>query len=137
MLSFFTLENRKRNTKLVCSKIYEEIKDIPYIFTYFVIGHVIFSIVFGFGIIFAKVDSLFFFLSLMVLYVQILTNLYFNGCFLTKIERQIIGKSWYGFPYTQIYKHPTTFKVNTTMWFNIILMLLISSLKIYYFYTSP
>ena len=37
MLSFFTLENRKRNTKIVCDNIYEFIKDIPYILFMFVI----------------------------------------------------------------------------------------------------
>ena len=38
MLSFFTLENRKRNTKIVCDgQSMNYIKDIPYILFIFVI----------------------------------------------------------------------------------------------------
>ena len=134
MLSFFTLENRKKNTELFCSKIYEEIKDIPNIFTYLLVGHYFFAIVFGLGIIIGKLDSFFFFLSVIVLWCQLILNFYFHGCIITKIERKWYGKSWYGFPYSQLYKNPTPFKVNSTALLSIILMLLISALRIYYFY---
>ena len=92
MLSFFTLENRKRNTNIVCDTIYESIKDIPYILYIFVISHAIFTIIIAYGIIFTKVRSAFFIISFLCLIIQLTTNLYFNGCFLTKIERKMLGK---------------------------------------------
>ena len=137
MLSFFTLENRKRNTKKVCDGIYEFIKDIPYILFIFISVHAIFTIVIAYGIIFTKIHSKFFIISFLCLIIQITTNLYFKGCFLTKIERKMLGKKWYGFPYTQMFKNPSTVKVNVVFGTSILSMFMIAIIRIIINYKSP
>ena len=137
MLSFFTLENRKRNTKIVCDSIYEYIKDIPYILFIFVISHAVFTVVIAYGIIFTKIRSTFFIISFLCLIIQLTTNLYFKGCFLTKIERRMLGKKWYGFPYTQMFKNPSTKKVNIVFGTSIISMFIIAFTRIIINYKSP
>jgi hypothetical protein len=42
-------------------------------------------------------------LSICILYIQLLLNIYDNGCFLMKLERKYVGKHWYGF-YTPLVK---------------------------------
>ena len=135
-ITWITLENRKKNTKLVCDNIHELIKDIPYIFTIFVICHAVLIIIIINGLLFKKVGSIYFAISLTMLLVQIITNLYFNGCILTKIERKMVGKWWYGFPYTQLLKNPTPFKVNSIMWGVMSSLLFFSLFKINH-YMSP
>ena len=49
----------------------------------------------------SNINLLFF--SICVLYIQLLLNIYDNGCFLMKLERKYVGKQWYGF-YTPIVK---------------------------------
>ena len=137
MLSFFTLENRKRNTKIVCDSIYEFIKDIPYILFIFISVHAIFTIVIAYGIIFTKIQSKFFIISFLCLIIQLTTNLYFKGCFLTKIERKMLGKKWYGFPYTQMFKNPSTTKVNIVFGTSILSMFMIAIIRIIVNYKSP
>ena len=137
MLSFFTLENRKRNTNIECDTIYESIKDIPYILYIFVISHAVFTVVIAYGIIFTKIRSIFFIVSFLWLIIWIITNLYFNGCFLTKIERKMLGKNWYGFPYTYIFKEPSTTKVNIIFGISIISIFMIAIIRIITNYKSP
>ena len=132
MLSFLTLENRIKNTEFISTNIYEMIKNIPNIFIYFTFCHYILAIIYALGIIFSNGNSYIFYLSLVILFVTIITNFYFNGCILTKIERKLSNNDWYGFPYTQIFKEPNTFKTNLTFFSGISGLLLFAIVKIYY-----
>ena len=51
-----------------------------------------------------------------MLFIQVVTNEYFRGCILTKVERREVGTGWYGVPYNNIFDltgiTPKTEKVN-------------------------
>lgn len=72
-------------------------------YKFYILAFIHYIILFGiiyYGIFFSQNIYVFSFAVLAIL-LQIIINLYDNGCFMMKLERKYIGKSWFG-PYTFI-----------------------------------
>ena len=125
--------DRKQHTNFIVDTLYNTLK----IYLMWCIqSYVVISFVSLYALIIfsSSPKTMLFKISVIIIIMQIISNIYFNGCFLTKLERKFLGKEWFGFPFTFIFKNPTKLKVNSLYAMGIFV---IFSSALYKIYMSP
>ena len=126
--------DRKQHTNFIVDTLYNTLKNIPNVVYSIICGHFFFVSLYALIIFSCSPKTILFKISVIIIIMQIISNIYFNGCFLTKLERKFLGKEWFGFPFTFIFKNPTKLKVNSLYAMGIFV---IFSSALYKIYMSP
>lgn len=104
MDNFFSLDNRKKNTKIICNNIILFLNNITnnitnnkrYTFLILILIHYFIVLIPFYFVIFSKIDYKFY-ISIILVFLIFILHFYFNGCIFIRVERKLLNdKNWYG-----------------------------------------
>jgi len=138
MINQYILD-RKKQTKLICDiihNIFLKLSKKPIIrFYLMLLIHVLLGFIMLICICLCDINSVWFLIGNAMLFIQIISNIYFRGCILIKIERREIGNDWYGYPYNFIFGllgiEKSAYRVNILYSILTIILIIISLIRIY------